>query len=93
MTNKILGPGETWTFRCTGSLEGPSGANVSGTTSKTATGVGHGKDGNSPSADVTYCGTATTPATSESGKICDSDERDKVSVSITYQPRGPNPAP
>jgi hypothetical protein len=50
--DKILSPGESWTFECKGTLDGPTGD--SGTTSSTLTGIGSGTDATSSA--VTYPG-------------------------------------
>lgn len=50
--DKILSPGESWTFQCKGNLSGPAGD--SGTTSSTLTGVGSGTD--ATNSTVTYPG-------------------------------------
>lgn len=84
--DKILDPGETWTFTCTGSLAGPTGDDSS-STSKVATGIGNGKD--ATGSNVTYCSSGTS---SSSTTVCDPGERDRVTVTITGQPRGHDPA-
>lgn len=82
-TDLVLDPGETWTFTCKGTLTGPTGD--TGSTSKVATGIGHGIDGTGD--DVTFC--TGTPA----DKLCDASERDRVTVTIANQARGADPAP
>lgn len=84
-TNLVLDPGETWTFQCKGSLAGPTGD--TGTASKVATAIGNGKDATGDS--ITYCAPNTTPADT----LCDVHERDRVTVTITNQARGHDPAP
>lgn len=72
----VLDPGETWTFTCQGSLAGPTDVTGNGTVSSTSTLVGIG-DGKDVTGDhVTYPG--------------DPDERDRVTVTINYYPRGAN---
>jgi len=83
-TDLVLDPGETWTFTCKGTLSGPTGD--TGSSSKVATGIGHGIDGTGD--DVTYCSGAAPANT-----LCDTSERDRVTVTITNQARGDDPAP
>ena len=82
--DKILSPGESWTFTCTGSLAGPSGD--TGSSSKVATGRGNGTAATGD--NVTYC----APSTSPTATVCDTNERDRVTVSITNQARGHDPS-
>lgn len=78
----ILDPGETWTFTCQATLAGPSpDNNGSGSSSSTLVGIGHGKDATGD--DVTFG--------SGDGILPDSDERDRVKVTIDYFPRGATP--
>jgi hypothetical protein len=89
--DKILDPGETWEFTCKGTLAGPGGTNTSASSSKSASARGRGTESSVEVDDVTYCGTASAATTSEADKVCDPNERDKVTVTITNQPRGANP--
>lgn len=84
-TANRLDPGETWIFTCKGTLAGPTGD--TGSTSDVATAIGRGDDATGDS--VTYCAPSTTPANT----LCDVHERDRVTVTITNQARGHDPAP
>lgn len=78
----VLEAGETWTFTCTATLDGPATDGDSSTTGQKGAN-GHGVDATGD--DVTHCevdenGTPIEPE----GTHCDQDERDSVTVSITH---------
>ena len=79
--DNILEPGETWVFNCQGSLAGPTAD--TGSTSTAAAARGHGIDATGD--DITWC---ATPGTPPNNTLCDQDERDSLSVTITNNARG-----
>jgi hypothetical protein len=78
-TNSLLDTTETWTFRCTKTLAGPT--TDTGTATSSVLGTGHGIG--TGTTDVTHCDTGEgLPA-----KRCSSTERDGVTVTITNSAR------
>ncbi|MGH9152534.1 MAG: DUF7507 domain-containing protein [Acidimicrobiales bacterium] len=81
----VLSPFEAWTFQCKGNVAGPSPDDNSNTsTSSTLAAVGHGCD--PTGSDVTAAATSSCSGS----RFLDSDERDRVKVSIEYFARGPD---
>jgi hypothetical protein len=74
--NFILDPGETWTFTCTKVFtDSSTTGTLSATHTNTAT--GHGLDPKLDNKDVTFC------PTPDSTKICDPDETDSKTITVT----------
>jgi uncharacterized repeat protein (TIGR01451 family) len=70
-SNGLLDTTETWTFRCTTTINGPADV--------TNTATGRGTD--STGTVVTYCTDPTHPPT---GTLCDQRERDQVRIRIEH---------